>query len=85
VDAHEIVAAVLVRDGRVLLCHRSPGREWFPNVWDLPGGHVEADELDWFTIQEIPDLALADPMYLDLIENVLARDERCGGRRRPET
>src|SRR5215469_16567881 len=36
-----IVTAVL-RDGdRVLLCHRSAGRRWYPDVWDLPGGHVE--------------------------------------------
>ena len=39
------VAAVLVRDERVLLCHRRPDRRWFPDVWDLPGGHVEASEL----------------------------------------
>ena len=40
----QIVTAVL-RDGdRVLLCHRSPGRRWYPDVWDLPGGHVEQGE-----------------------------------------
>jgi 8-oxo-dGTP diphosphatase len=38
------VAAALVRDGRVLLCHRSAKREWYPNVWDLPGGHIEPTE-----------------------------------------
>jgi 8-oxo-dGTP diphosphatase len=41
-----IVAAVLVRDGRVLLCLRSPGRRWSPCTWDLPGGHVERGESD---------------------------------------
>jgi 8-oxo-dGTP diphosphatase len=41
---HEIVAGVLVRDARVLLCHRSADREWYPNVWDLPGGHIEPGE-----------------------------------------
>jgi 8-oxo-dGTP diphosphatase len=39
-----IVAAVLVDRGRVLLCHRSPDRRWYPDVWDLPGGHVEPGE-----------------------------------------
>jgi 8-oxo-dGTP diphosphatase len=43
-EAHEIVAALLVRDGRVLLCHRSAGRRWYPDVWDFPGGHVEGGE-----------------------------------------
>lgn len=40
----QVVAALVVRDGRVLLCHRSPGRRWYPGVWDLAGGHVEAGE-----------------------------------------
>jgi 8-oxo-dGTP diphosphatase len=43
-EAHEIVAGLLVRDGRVLLCHRSAGRRWYPDVWDFPGGHVEFGE-----------------------------------------
>ncbi len=41
-----IVAAVLVRDGRVLLCLRSSQRRWSPCLWDLPGGHVEHGESD---------------------------------------
>lgn len=28
----------------MLLCHRAPGRRWFPDVWDFPGGHVEPGE-----------------------------------------
>jgi 8-oxo-dGTP diphosphatase len=43
-EAREIVAGLLVRERRVLLCHRSAGRQWFPDVWDLPGGHVERGE-----------------------------------------
>jgi mutator protein MutT len=42
--AHQVVAGLLVRQGRVLLCHRSPDRAWYPDVWDFPGGHVEAGE-----------------------------------------
>ena len=41
---HRVVCAALVRDGRVLLGHRSPGRRWYPDVWDLPGGHVDDGE-----------------------------------------
>ena len=41
---HDVVGALLVRAGRVLLCHRSPDREWYPDVWDIPGGHVETGE-----------------------------------------
>ena len=43
-SAHHVVAGALVRGPRVLLGHRSPGRRWYPGVWDLPGGHVEPGE-----------------------------------------
>lgn len=42
--AEAIVAGVMIQDGRILLCHRSPDRWWYPDVWDLPGGHVEPGE-----------------------------------------
>ncbi|HEY3210868.1 MAG TPA: NUDIX domain-containing protein [Actinomycetota bacterium] len=41
---HRVVAGALRKDGRVLLCHRSSTRTSYPNVWDLPGGHVEEVE-----------------------------------------
>lgn len=40
----QVVAGLLRRDGRMLLCHRHPARTNYPNVWDLPGGHIEAGE-----------------------------------------
>lgn len=40
----QVVAAVLRRDRRVLLGHRCADRASFPDVWDLPGGHVEPGE-----------------------------------------
>jgi 8-oxo-dGTP pyrophosphatase MutT (NUDIX family) len=55
--AHIVTA--LLRDGnRVLLCHRSPQRRWYPDVWDLPGGHVEPGEL--------PGVALARELREEL-------------------
>jgi 8-oxo-dGTP pyrophosphatase MutT (NUDIX family) len=39
-----IAVAALVRDGLVLLVHRHPSRQWYPDCWDLVGGHVEAGE-----------------------------------------
>lgn len=41
---HRVAFGVLVDGERVLLCHRHPARALFPDVWDLPGGHIEADE-----------------------------------------
>lgn len=40
-----IALAALVRDGLVLLVHRHPSRRWYPDCWDLVGGHVESGEL----------------------------------------
>lgn len=39
-----IAVAALVRDGRILLVHRHPGRRWYPDCWDLVGGHIEDGE-----------------------------------------
>ena len=39
-----VVAGLLRRGDRVLLGHRHPDRINVPNVWDLPGGHVEPGE-----------------------------------------
>lgn len=36
--------AIVRQDSRVLMCHRHPDRDWIPNVWDFPGGNVEASE-----------------------------------------
>lgn len=43
-EDHRVVAVILRRGDQLLLCHRSPGRRWFPDVWDFPGGHVESGE-----------------------------------------
>jgi mutator protein MutT len=39
-EDHNVVAVILLQAGRVLLCHRSPERRWYPDVWDFPGGHI---------------------------------------------
>jgi 8-oxo-dGTP pyrophosphatase MutT (NUDIX family) len=55
----------LVRAGnRLLLCHRSPRRRWYPDVWDMPGGHVEPGEL--------PGVALARELREELGINIAA-------------
>ena len=40
----KVVVGALVRDGRTLLVHRRPDKRAYPNVWDLPGGVMEAGE-----------------------------------------
>jgi 8-oxo-dGTP diphosphatase len=41
---HKVAVGALVREGRVLLVHRSPNKRAYPDVWDLPGGVIEAGE-----------------------------------------
>jgi 8-oxo-dGTP pyrophosphatase MutT (NUDIX family) len=45
---------VLRNSRTVLMCHRHPGRAWFPNVWDFPGGHVgDAETLPQALVREL--------------------------------
>jgi 8-oxo-dGTP diphosphatase len=41
---HKVVVGALAREGRVLLVHRSSNKRAYPDVWDFPGGHIEAGE-----------------------------------------
>lgn len=41
---HRVACGVLIKTDKVLLCHRSSQKQWFPNVWDFPGGHLEVGE-----------------------------------------
>ena len=38
------VTGALVRDGKVLLVKRAPRMRFYPDVWDLFGGHIEGSE-----------------------------------------
>lgn len=40
----QIAVAMLVSEGRVLMAHRRADRRWYPDCWDLIGGHVESGE-----------------------------------------
>lgn len=40
----EIALAALVSEGKLLLGHRHPARRWYPDCWDLVGGHIEVGE-----------------------------------------
>ncbi len=39
-----IATAALIREGRILMAHRHPQRRWYPDCWDLVGGHIEPGE-----------------------------------------
>jgi len=64
-----IAAGILVVGRKILLCHRLPSREWFPDVWDLPGGHVEGTEK--------PTTALVRELREELGVSIAEPDGRC--------
>ena len=53
-----------MRDSKVLLCHRSASRSWYPNVWDFPGGHVEEGETDTIALKR----ELREELAIELLE-----------------
>ena len=44
---NDVVCGLLVRSSRVLFVHRNAARDWAPNCWDAPGGHIEQGESDF--------------------------------------
>src|SRR5215211_3950590 len=42
--AHEVVAGLIIQSQRILLGQRSATREFYPDVWDVFGGHMEPGE-----------------------------------------
>jgi mutator protein MutT len=41
---HEVVAALIIQSQQILLGQRSPTRQFYPDVWDVFGGHMEPGE-----------------------------------------
>lgn len=50
-EPHVVAAAALVSEGRLLLAHRNPRRRWYPDCWDLVGGHLEPGECPVDTVR----------------------------------
>lgn len=42
---HEVaVTAFIVKDGKYLICRRSPNKKRFPGMWSVPGGKMETND-----------------------------------------
>jgi mutator protein MutT len=69
---HEVVAALIIRSHRILLGQRSATREFYPDVWDVFGGHVESGEQLHETLvrelQEELDVTPTAWTYLETIQ-----------------
>lgn len=52
----DIVNALLLKEGHVLMARRSPQRRAWPDCWSFPGGHVEPGEtLDQALVRELAE------------------------------
>lgn len=68
---HQIVAALIIRSQRILLGHRSPGRAFYPNVWDVFGGHVEPGEgLEQTLVRELQEELGITPTQWRYLEEI---------------
>jgi len=78
---HRLVAALILQGDRILLGKRSAGRAFFPNVWDVFGGHIELAEQPLQTLirelREELDIMPTRWMELETIrESVPERDNK---------
>jgi mutator protein MutT len=68
----DIVNALLIRSGTVLLSRRSPGRNTYPNCWSFPGGHVESGEsLNDALVRELQEEVGVTPLVFRKVGTIM--------------
>jgi 8-oxo-dGTP pyrophosphatase MutT (NUDIX family) len=77
-DLHLVTAGLLRRAGRGLLVHRTPMRVWYPDCWDLPGGHVEDGETSEAALRRelLEELDVSAEIVGEPFAHLLGRDFR---------
>ena len=73
-----VVAGVVRREGRVLLCQRPEGKR-FGLLWEFPGGKVEAGESPEAALERELREELAVQARTGRVLDVLRLDDRNGG------
>ena len=74
----EMVGAVLVRDGKLLLDLRSSARRLCPNCWDMVGGHVEPGETSKETLcRELQEEIGVTPTVFHAIGELFDETDHC--------
>ena len=69
----EVVAALIVESQMILLGQRSPTRAFYPNVWDVFGGHIEAGEQPHQTlVRELQEELDITPTKWTFLETIVA-------------
>ena len=77
--SHEVAAALIIQSKMILLGLRSSTRKFYPNVWDVFGGHVEPGEHPHKTLvrelQEELGITPTEWTYEESIEASLSEGE----------
>jgi 8-oxo-dGTP diphosphatase len=69
--SHEVVAALILGSGRILLGLRAAERVFYPDVWDMFGGHVEPGEAHEQTlIRELEEELGITPTQWNFLETL---------------
>ena len=69
--SHEVVVALIVQSKMILLGQRSPTRAFYPNVWDMFGGHVEHGEQQQQTlVRELQEELGITPTQWTFLETI---------------
>jgi len=69
----EVVAALIVESQMILLGKRSLAREFYPNVWDVFGGHIEPGEHGHQTlVRELQEELGITPTKWTFLETIVA-------------
>jgi len=69
----EVVAALIIESQMILLGKRSLAREFYPNVWDVFGGHIEPGEHQHQTlIRELQEELGITPTKWTFLETIVA-------------
>lgn len=68
---HEIVAALIIQSRRILLGRRSATRAFYPDVWDVFGGHMEPGEQQHETlVRELQEELGITPTQWQYLETI---------------
>jgi 8-oxo-dGTP diphosphatase len=74
--SHEVVAALIIQSQMILLGQRSATRTFYPGVWDVFGGHVEAGEQQHETlIRELQEELGITPTKWSYLETISLANE----------
>jgi 8-oxo-dGTP diphosphatase len=73
----DIVNALLLREGKILLARRSRARKAYPNLWSFPGGHVEKGEtFEAALMREAKEEIDIVPLEYELVTHITGENTR---------